>query len=251
LTKLYCSLNQITSLEPLRGTPLNKLEVYNNRIASLEPLRGMDLDKLYCQSNQISSLDPLRGMPLGDLDCGENPLRSLTPFVDAPPEKFLFGCDTLTDQELQRLREVWSVNARHAPHARMAAAFLAWRRKDKAALLALSQEFRGHHYLLAPQVKPWNDALEMCQKVGGHLLTISDGEENRLAQRLAGWGTVWIGLNWRNGKVAWVTGEPVLFDSSRPGWRRIGDVPRVLCADGKWEPWGMEVSTAFIIEWDE
>ncbi|MBL8829370.1 MAG: hypothetical protein JNM18_20470, partial [Planctomycetaceae bacterium] len=61
-------LNTPTSLEPLRGLPLHRLDVDNGvHITTLEPLRGMPLTHLKIYDAQITDLEPLRGMALNDL----------------------------------------------------------------------------------------------------------------------------------------------------------------------------------------
>src|SRR5438552_17913105 len=72
LQKIYCAINQITSLEPLSNcVNLQKLYFRSNQITSLEPLSNcINLQVLDCSDNQITSLEPLSNyINLQVLDC--------------------------------------------------------------------------------------------------------------------------------------------------------------------------------------
>lgn len=66
----------------------------------------------------------------------------------------------------------------------------------------------------------WDEAQRGCQRVGMHLATITDAEEQGfLAQHYpAGISDLWIGASDRDrpGQEQWVTGEPMV--SATRGW---------------------------------
>ncbi|MCY3019291.1 MAG: lectin-like protein, partial [Planctomycetota bacterium] len=287
LTALNCSFNRVTDLEPLRGMPLSLLLCLCNGISDLGPVRGMRLASLNCNRNEIASLAPLEGMRLHELWCGSNRitslqpiaelhcdeldiegnlLKSLDPFVDRPPKRFLFVCDTLLDEELERARRKWAALPEAAALARHAEVVLAERHRDVGKLRALSEEYVGHHYLAIPELRTWDEARKDCETLGGHLVTISDAKENAVACEAAkvSGSYCWLGLtNARRvaggeEKVSpvWVTGEPVgyTFFQYEEGLVTAGAALIASCEPGWWgcEPAEKLAKTRlhYIIEWD-
>jgi len=83
----------------------------------------------------------------------------------------------------------------------------------ETSIPAEAVEFEGHHYCLIDDVSvKWDDAKKHCEKLGGHLATItSEAEENFLRDYVVENGTknsYWLGgyVN-KIGMWAWVTGE--------------------------------------------
>ncbi|MFW5751017.1 MAG: protein kinase domain-containing protein [Planctomycetota bacterium] len=74
----------VEDLEPLRGMPINQLDLGCNAVRDLSPLAGMPLARLYAPLNRISDLSPLAGMPLERLDIGGNVVCDLGPLADCP-----------------------------------------------------------------------------------------------------------------------------------------------------------------------
>jgi len=74
-------------LDPLRGIPLQFLEMYRTRIRDLEPLRGMPLRHLNCGVTRVSDLAPLKDMPLKELQCDDTKIGDLTPLRGMPLKK--------------------------------------------------------------------------------------------------------------------------------------------------------------------
>ena len=88
---------------------------------------------------------------------------------------------------------------------------------------AESVEFEGHHYCLIDDVAlKWEDAKKHCEKLGGHLATItSEGEQNFLADLIKERGTknsYWLGgfVN-KIGMWNWVTDEKFTYTNWGPG----------------------------------
>ena len=77
LTTLYCSENQLTSLDVSKNTALTTLSCSSNQLTSLDVSKNTALTELYCNSNQLTSLDVSKNTALTDLDCYDNKLTSL------------------------------------------------------------------------------------------------------------------------------------------------------------------------------
>ena len=74
----------VDDLSPLKGMPLESLQVWQTKIVSLGPLQGMALTALNCARTRINSLEPLRGMPLTLLDATTTEVSDLDPLRDMP-----------------------------------------------------------------------------------------------------------------------------------------------------------------------
>jgi Leucine-rich repeat (LRR) protein len=73
----------ITDLEMLRGMPLTSLWIYNTKFTDLRPLEGMPIRYLNMFGSKVKDLSPLRGMPLTDLKLhGCNDITDLSPLAD-------------------------------------------------------------------------------------------------------------------------------------------------------------------------
>ena len=72
----------------------------------------------------------------------------------------------------------------------------------------------GHFYKLFPEPFTWDAAKQFCERLGGHLVTISSAKENDLVSTLARQAdrNVWLGLSQAGrDRWEWVTGEPFAF----------------------------------------
>ena len=77
LTKLYCSWNQLTSLDVSKNTALTSLYCGGNQLKSLDLSKNTALIVLDCGFNQLSSLDVSKNTALTELGCVDNQLTSL------------------------------------------------------------------------------------------------------------------------------------------------------------------------------
>ena len=77
LSKLYCSYNQLTSLDVSKNTSLDFLICFNNQLTSLDVSKNKVLSSLECNNNQLTSLDVSKNPLLGNLECAYNQLTSL------------------------------------------------------------------------------------------------------------------------------------------------------------------------------
>lgn len=86
----------------------------------------------------------------------------------------------------------------------------------------VASTFRGNSYTVINQSMSWGDARLYAESLGGHLVTISDDEENRFVADLARVKGIrrsfWIGLTdeAEEGHFAWVTSEPLTYENWYP-----------------------------------
>ena len=69
---LYCSSNQLTSLDVSNNTALTWLDCYSNRLSKNTALTWLD-----CYSNRLTILDVSKNTALKDFDCSSNQLTTL------------------------------------------------------------------------------------------------------------------------------------------------------------------------------
>lgn len=127
--------------------------------------------------------------------------------------------------------------------------------------------FRGHTYQVFDISKNWTEAKEYCENLGGHLVTITDSEEQSFVSNLVKSGTkdtYWLGASDADieGEWKWVTGESFdyqngSFDNGPPGPE---DWLEMIASNGVWNDgehdgqgnsgiWAL-CNHGFICEWD-
>lgn len=75
LTKLYCSYNQLTTLDVSKNAKLRILQCYNNGMEKLNLGDITQLTSLQCEYNNLTELDVSKNPYLEELQCRENKLR--------------------------------------------------------------------------------------------------------------------------------------------------------------------------------
>jgi len=80
-----------------------------------------------------------------------------------------------------------------------------------------SEEFNGHHYKYVPESVTWDTANMQCNRMGGHLVTIADAEENDFILDLGGASDKWIGLRKLGDKFAWIDKSTMNYQNWGPG----------------------------------
>lgn len=120
-----------------------------------------------------------------------------------------------------------------------------------------AKEFGGHYYKLFEEKMTWHEAKTQCDGVGGHLVTISNQQENDYVALLTPRKDAWIGLTdeEREGTWVWVTGEPLTFTFWRAGNPdNLGGAEHwadVMWGHGwKWNDSGKSAKMPFICEWE-
>lgn len=68
--------------------------------------------------------------------------------------------------------------------------------------------YNGHSYVVYPESMTWQEAKEYCEKLGGHLVTISDADEQKFVEELAENCTdkvsYWLGGYYSDSEWKWV-----------------------------------------------
>jgi hypothetical protein len=77
LTGFACPGNQLTSIDVSQNTALTVLNCSYNQLTSLDLSNNIDLDRLYCWNNQLTSLDLSQNTALESLNCNSNQLICL------------------------------------------------------------------------------------------------------------------------------------------------------------------------------
>jgi hypothetical protein len=271
LGSLHCPWNQIASLAPLQGMPLVSLGIDGNPIADFSPLkelllielhcsscnlkdleflRGMDLSGLICNDNRITSLEPLRGMKLSLLRCEDNPIQSLGPVLDALPREACLEIDHLNPVEKKQIEERMS-QPQYRTVLRDTTILWLLKHKDYRRLQSLSTRIGKHRYLLIPKYTSWPEAKQICEEVGGHLVTLTNREEMDFLypQIPKRWGT-WIGLVLEGKERRWITGEPCLLTPNKCPTHYFGH--GLLLQNGNLELSSPDKKTySFCVEWDD
>lgn len=88
---------------------------------------------------------------------------------------------------------------------------------DTVDIPSTAVEFNGHYYQVYDNSMTWTEAKEYCEKLGGHLVTITSIEENNYIKDLVvsngKKNAYWLGASdsETEGVWKWVTGEPFEF----------------------------------------
>lgn len=92
-------------------------------------------------------------------------------------------------------------------------------------------EYNGHSYSLISEILSWNQAKEYCERVGGHLATITSAAENNAITSMlsAKDSAYWIGAECTNGEWKWITDETWEFTNWGKGEPAFMDKDH-LCA---------------------
>ena len=80
LTKLYCAINELTTLDVSRNTALTELYCANNELTTLDVSQNTALTVLSCFSNELPSLNISRNRALTKFDCSYNPGDGVSSF---------------------------------------------------------------------------------------------------------------------------------------------------------------------------
>ncbi len=90
--------------------------------------------------------------------------------------------------------------------------------------------YGGHEYRLLDKSMTWEDAKAECEKLGGHLVTITSSEEQAFVEALIEQGDksqYWIGGYYESGAYQWVTGEVFDYtnwDAGEPNGAEAGEI---------------------------
>ncbi len=110
--------------------------------------------------------------------------------------------------------------------------------------------YNGHAYYYFSGNKSWDDAKAYCEKIGGHLVTITAEGEEEFVNTLVNSSKAWIG-GYKESTWKWVTSEAWNYtdwNTNEPGSNN-----RAAMISGKWTALdnnSMEVA-GFVCEWDD
>ena len=132
-------------------------------------------------------------------------------------------------------------------------------------------KYDGHSYKLIDAGINWDEAKAYCEKVGGHLVTITSGAEQAFVQDLivnrGTKGYYWTGgIRSSGGNFVWITGEKFSYSNWYNGepnnWFGDEDILTVYKQNGMWNdvaklgntsgkiPFFNIENSGFICEWD-
>jgi hypothetical protein len=236
---------------PLRHLTVNMSDPLRTvGISTLEPLDGMELARLEFMNNRVSSLALLDDMPLDTLNCQGNPLRSLNPMVDSPPTEFFFYSETLPLWELRRVIRAWQKDTATAHLAHRARVYLALRRENWNDLRREVWKRGSHEYLYVALHVPLAEARAIARKAGGHLATLNDRSEADAVARAIS-ASIWLDISRSGERWVWASGESVFGEMV--SMLEETHMPRKLIS---YTPAGVVQSLStdrrrtFVIEWD-
>ena len=129
--------------------------------------------------------------------------------------------------------------------------------------------YNGHSYKLFSGGKTWTEAKAYCEKLGGHLVTITTQNEQEYIQTLISDSSLrsfFIGGEKKDGSFQWITGEPFVYTYWYPGQpsgaqylqiytMNSGYSPKLCGWDDTWNSGdiggGIKIpDIGFICEWD-
>lgn len=125
-------------------------------------------------------------------------------------------------------------------------------------------KYNGHYYSLFTEKKTWEAAEEHCEKLGGHLVTIEDEEENKVVYKIGfeeniASQNVWMGMIRNSSSIlGWVTKEPMNYknwngnnpDNSQGKENAVHYVSTESISN-KWNDVISSNSYAYLCEWED
>ena len=110
LTKLYCSYNQLTTLDVSKNVKLRILQCYNNCMVKLNLGDITHLTVLKCDDNNLTELDVSKNPDLKDLECRENKLRRVVIGKKYSLTTLYLRGNQLTSLDLSTTRAIWNLD---------------------------------------------------------------------------------------------------------------------------------------------
>ena len=136
--------------------------------------------------------------------------------VTSVGESAFDNCDQLTDVYYSGTEEQWGQIAIGVYNDPLSNATIHYNSQAEEAVPAVEASFDGHKYALYDLSMTWTEAKKYCQKLGGHLVTITSAEEQAFLESIlpdpCTKREYWLGASYENGAWSWVTGET--FDYS-------------------------------------
>ena len=119
-------------------------------------------------------------------------------------------------------------------------------------------EFNGHYYQVFYGAFDWSDAENLCEKLGGHLATVTDEKEQLFLESISD-DSVWIGgLRVYANDWHWITGEPFAYTNWDEGEPNNSDnvIPNenhIALWPKRWNDLNehSREQNGYVCEWDE
>lgn len=102
LTELYCSENNLTSIDLSKNLSLEALGCYENKLTRLDLSVNKALTDLDCSANNLSQLDLSKNISLSSLECYKNNLVSLN-VANGNNKEMKYDFDTKNNPKLTRI----------------------------------------------------------------------------------------------------------------------------------------------------
>src|SRR5262249_29607280 len=105
----------VSDLTPLKGMPLEYLDLMNTRAADLAPLHGVPLKHLNLEGLRgVSDLSPLKGMPLEYLSLTGTSVSDLSPLKTMPLKSLRIDYRADRERLLRSLTGLKAINEKPA-----------------------------------------------------------------------------------------------------------------------------------------
>lgn len=232
---------RMTDLEPLRGLPIDTLDIGQTKVTDISPLAEMTtLTDLIISDGTFSviMMPVMEAINSNDIDRAEAALHEVFDRMKGAPA-FANALDRLSNS-LANLRSLREQPDQPVPHPAI---------------------FRGHRYAFIITPMNWHDAQHYAVQCGGDLVAVSSKEENAwlvetFTMRTLG-RTIWLGGSddgsesfWR-----WTSGDKWRFENwARPEPNNEGGTENALAMrpDGWWmDVNGHSLSLPFVIKWSK
>ena len=110
LTELFCTNNNLTSLDVSQNTTLIFLNLTDNQLTSLDVSQNTSLTQLWCDDNQLTSIDVSQNTSLTFLRCDWNQLTSLDVSQNTDLIYLYCGWNQLTSLDVSQSTNLTDLN---------------------------------------------------------------------------------------------------------------------------------------------
>lgn len=122
-----------------------------------------------------------------------------------------------------------------------------------------AMKYADHYYMIYDDAANWWDAKAQCEKMGGHLVTITSEEENNAVKSYAsrqGKTSPYIGMVYTDGYWHWLNGEEAVYAGWVEGEPDLGSESDCLYGalyqsdSYQWRALSTDYGDSYICEWD-
>jgi Leucine-rich repeat (LRR) protein len=94
LVRLYLSYTDVSDLSPLKGAPLDELNIIGTEVSDLSPLEGSRLRMLWLSECPVTDITPLAKLPLESVTLAKTEVSDLSPLKGHPTLRRLHIAET-------------------------------------------------------------------------------------------------------------------------------------------------------------